>query len=157
MRSRTTGADGRADGNAVRAILLQLHGRCFSKKRVRLLWHGLGFAVWWSRCIIHACASQVRFGMAEELGKKVPSAEEIIAKGKVEITVKRGGVIQRQEFVVRKGMSPAGEYPYLFIDKFVDLSELIRVAEEYQLPVTAKNGSVFPKDKTSKDFAHLLK
>ncbi|MDD5317673.1 MAG: hypothetical protein PHF51_02965 [Candidatus ainarchaeum sp.] len=86
-----------------------------------------------------------------------PSTEEILAKGKAEIRVKRAGVVQFQDFLVKKKAGPEGEYPYLFIDKFVDLSELIRVAEEYGLPVTAKNGSVFPKGKSSKDFAHLLK
>lgn len=95
--------------------------------------------------------------MEELPSEKLPSAKEIIAKGKLDIRVKRSGVIQFQEFIIKRGMSPAGEYPYLFIDKFVDLSELIRVAEEYGLPVTAKNGSVFPKGKMSKDFAHLLK
>lgn len=86
-----------------------------------------------------------------------PSTAEILAKGKAEIRVKRAGVVQFQDFLVKTGMSPGGPYPYLFIDKFVDLGELMRVAEEYGLPVTAKNGSVFPKGKSSKDFAHLLK
>lgn len=86
-----------------------------------------------------------------------PTIQEILAKGKAEIRVKRAGVHQRQDFLVKRGMSPEGQYPYLFIDKFVDLGELIRVAEEYGLPVTAKNGSVYPKGKSSKDFAHLLK
>jgi len=95
--------------------------------------------------------------MEELPSEKLPSAKEIIAKGKVDIKVKRSGVLQFQEFTVKKGMSPAGEYPYLFIDKFVDLGALIRIAEEIQLPITAKNGAVFPKGKTSKDFAHLLK
>lgn len=94
----------------------------------------------------------------EEAGRApIPSPREIIAKGKIDIRVKRSGVIQFQEFIVKKGMSPAGEYPYLFIDKFVDLSALVRVAEEYGLPVTAKNGRVFPRGKMAKDFAHLLK
>jgi hypothetical protein len=96
--------------------------------------------------------------MEDELpGEKPPSAKEIVARGKVELRVRRAGVIQRQEFVVKKGMSPVGEYPYLFLDKFIDLSELIRVSEECGLPATAKNGSVFPRGKTSSDFAHLLK
>ena len=93
----------------------------------------------------------------EESTSQKSSIMEILKKGKVDIKVRRAGVIQFQEFIVRRGMSPAGEYPYLFIDKFVDLSELIRIAEEYQLPVVAKNGSVFPKGKMAKDFAGLLK
>ena len=96
--------------------------------------------------------------MEDELAnEKLPSAKEIIARGKIEIRIRRMGIIQRQIFEVRKGMSPAGEYPYLFLDKYTDLSELLRISEEAQLPVTAKNGSIFPKGKTSKDFAHLLK
>ena len=91
------------------------------------------------------------------MAEKLPSIKQILSKGKVELRVRRAGVIQLQDFVVKKGMSPAGEYPYLFLDKFIDLSELLRIAEELQLPVTAKNGSVFPKGKSSKDFAKLLK
>lgn len=96
-------------------------------------------------------------GIGEEEVEQKLSLKEILAKGKVEIKVKRAGVRQFQDFVVKRGMSPEGEYPYLFIDKFVDLSELMRVAEEYGIPVTAKNGRIFPRGKTSKDFAHLLK
>ncbi|VVC72001.1 Uncharacterised protein [uncultured archaeon] len=88
---------------------------------------------------------------------KKPSIPEILSAGKVEINVKRAGVHQFQVFEVRKGMSPEGPYPYLYLDKFIDLSELLRIAEEYGLPATAKNGSAFPKGKGSKDFAHLLK
>ena len=91
------------------------------------------------------------------MGESKPSIKEILAKGKAEIRVKRAGVIQLQDFFVKRGMSPEGEYPYLFIDKFVDLSELLRVSEEYGLPVTAKNGNVFPRGTSSKDFARLLK
>jgi len=42
------------------------------------------------------------------------------------------------------------------LDKFTGLSELLRISEKAQLPVMAKNGSVFPKGKMAKDFAHLL-
>lgn len=91
------------------------------------------------------------------MAEKTPSTKEIIAKGKAEFRVKRAGVFQLQEFEVKKGMSPNGEYPYLFIDKFIDLAELMRVSEEARMPVVAKNGSIFPRGTSSKDFADLLK
>ena len=89
--------------------------------------------------------------------EKAPPAQEIVKLGKIHLRVKRMGIYQRHEFVVQKKMGPAGEYPFLFIDKFIDLPELLRVSEETGLPVTAKNGSVFPKGKMASDFAHLLK
>ena len=96
--------------------------------------------------------------MEDELGTdKLPSASEIVKLGKIHIRIKRMGIFQRQEFIVQKKQGPAGEYPYLFIDKFIDLPELLRISQETGLPVTAKNGSVFPKGKMASDFAHLLK
>ena len=89
--------------------------------------------------------------------EKRMTAEKIVAAGKVSIRVRRAGVLQVLEFVVQKGVSPEGEYPYLSLDKFIDLSELLRVSEEYNLPVFGKNGRVFPPGKSAKDFAHLLK
>ncbi|MEM3555433.1 MAG: hypothetical protein QXF56_01810 [Candidatus Micrarchaeia archaeon] len=82
-------------------------------------------------------------------------ARDALKKGKVDIKVMRSGTLQFQEFVVKRIPSPVGAYPVLSIDKFIDMSELIRLAEEYQLPISAKNGTVFPKGKTSKDFAGL--
>jgi len=75
--------------------------------------------------------------------------------GKVDIRVMRSGTLQFQEFVIKRIPSPVGAYPVLFVDKFIDMSELLRLAEEYQLPVSAKNGTAFPKGKISKDFAGL--
>lgn len=71
--------------------------------------------------------------------------------------MKRAGVLQVLDFVVARGMSPEGEYPYLVLDKFIDLSELLRVSEEYGFPVFGKNGRVFPPGKSAKDFVCLLK
>ncbi|MBI5158524.1 hypothetical protein HY992_00200 [Candidatus Micrarchaeota archaeon] len=81
--------------------------------------------------------------------------EEILRAGKVDIKVKRSGTLQFQEFAVKRVQSAFGTYAFLEIDKFVDLSELLEVAEELQLPIKAKNGFVFPKGKTSKDFVGL--
>ena len=92
-----------------------------------------------------------------ETAEKMPSIKQILAKGKVSFRVRRAGIIQKQEFVVKKGIGPGGEYPYLFLDKFIDLSELLRVSRECGLPVTAKNGNAFPPGKMAKDFVRLLK
>jgi len=82
-------------------------------------------------------------------------AKDALKKENVDIRVMRSGTLQFQEFMVKRIPSPVGAYPVLFVDKFVDMSELLRLAEEYQLPISAKNGTVFPKGKTSKDFAGL--
>ncbi len=86
----------------------------------------------------------------------LPKISKVALKaGKVDIKVMRSGTLQFQEFVIKRIPSPVGAYPVLSVDKFIDMSELLRLAEEYQLPVSAKNGTAFPKGKTSKDFAGL--
>jgi hypothetical protein len=86
----------------------------------------------------------------------LPKISKVALKaGKVDIRVTRSGTLQFQEFVVKRLPLPIGQYAVLFVDKFIDMSELLRLAEEYQLPVSAKNGTAFPKGKTSKDFVGL--
>ncbi|NYZ75855.1 hypothetical protein H0N98_01220 [Candidatus Micrarchaeota archaeon] len=86
----------------------------------------------------------------------LPKISKVALKaGKVDIKVMRSGTLQFQEFIIKRIPSPVGAYPMLFVDKFIDLSELLRLAEECQLPVSAKNGTAFPRGKTSKDFAGL--
>jgi hypothetical protein len=82
-------------------------------------------------------------------------ARNALKTGKVDIKVMRSGTLQFQEFVIKRIPSPVGAYPVLFVDKFIDMSELLRLAEEYQLPVSAKNGTAFPKGRISKDFVGL--
>jgi hypothetical protein len=86
----------------------------------------------------------------------LPKISRVALKaGKIDIKVMRSGTLQFQEFTVKRIPSPIGAYPVLFIDKFIDMSELLRLAEECQLPISAKNGTAFPKGKISKDFAGL--
>ncbi len=86
----------------------------------------------------------------------LPKISKVALKqGKIDIKVMRSGTLQFQEFVVKRLPLPIGQYPVLFIDKFIDMSELLRLAEECQLPVSAKNGTAFPRGKTSKDFVGL--
>ena len=93
--------------------------------------------------------------MEEENSPKKISRDDILKAGKAEIRVKHVGIIQFQEFTVKRIPSPIGPYPVLFLDKFIDASEGVRVAEETQLPVQTKNGVFFPKGKASRDFAGL--
>ncbi|MCX8175390.1 MAG: hypothetical protein N3E51_04245 [Candidatus Micrarchaeota archaeon] len=81
---------------------------------------------------------------------------EALKKGEVELRVRRAGMFQKLLFRVVKRKTPAGEVPYLFLDRFLDLPELMRIAEEYSLPVEAKNGRVFPKGKKESDFAGIV-
>lgn len=84
-----------------------------------------------------------------------PPREKILADGKALIRVKRSGIIQLQEFLLVREKSPFGVYAYLVLDKFMDLSESLRVAEEVQLPIKTLNGTTFPKGKGTKDFVGL--
>jgi hypothetical protein len=86
----------------------------------------------------------------------LPKISKVALKqGKIDIKVMRSGTLQFQEFVVKRLPLPIGKYPVLFVDKFIDMSELLRLAEECQLPVSTKNGTAFPRGKTSKDFVGL--
>lgn len=87
--------------------------------------------------------------MSEEMRK------EALAKGEVDIRVKRAGMFQKLTFRIVKHATPVGTVPYLTLDKFLDLSELMRIAEEYSLPVQASNGKVFPRGKKEMDFLGL--
>jgi len=81
--------------------------------------------------------------------------KEALEKGEAEIRVKRAGVYQTLLFKVVREETPLGTVPYLTADRFVDLPELVRIAEEYGMPVRAKNGKVLPRGKREMDFANL--
>ena len=82
-------------------------------------------------------------------------AQEVVERGKVEIKVRRAGALQRIEFSAKRPPIGNMQYLVLFTDRFVDLGELVRVAEEVGLPIFAANGKVFPKGKTAADFVGL--
>ena len=80
---------------------------------------------------------------------------EALAKGEVSVRVKRSGMFQVLPFSVVRKKTPAGEVPYLVLDRFLDMAELMRVAEEYSLPVESPAGRVFPRGSKESDFAGL--
>ncbi|MEM4389668.1 MAG: hypothetical protein QXG98_03315 [Candidatus Micrarchaeia archaeon] len=83
------------------------------------------------------------------------NAQEILRAGKVQLRVRHVGIWQFREFVVKRVGTPIGSYPVLYLDKFLDASECMRVAEETGLPVQTLNGVFFPKGKSAKDFVGL--
>ena len=80
---------------------------------------------------------------------------EVLLKGEVVVRVKRNGVFQQLPFKVVRKKTAAGIVPFLTLDKFLDVSELSRIAEEYQLPVESPVGKVFPKGKRETDFVGI--
>lgn len=77
---------------------------------------------------------------------------EALSKGEVIVQVKRNGIFQKLPFRLVRRKTNDGEVPYLVLDKFLDVSELVRVAEEYQLPVESPVGKIYPKGKRETDF-----
>ncbi len=95
--------------------------------------------------------------MAEtgEIGAAEKRRGETLAKGEIDVRVKRTGMFQHVVFKVVRKDTPVGKVPYLKLDRFLDLSELMRVSEEYQLPIDAPNGKIYPRGKRESDFAGL--
>ncbi|MFA6489852.1 MAG: hypothetical protein WCT52_04180 [Candidatus Micrarchaeia archaeon] len=77
---------------------------------------------------------------------------EALSKGEVVVQVKRNSIMQKLTFRLVRKKTNDGEVPYLVLDKFLDVSELVRVAEEYQLPVESPVGKIYPKGKKEIDF-----
>ena len=94
-------------------------------------------------------------GKSAPLGAKSSKREELLAAGSVDLRVKRTGMFQKLTFRVVRHATPVGLVPYITLDKFLDLSELMRIAEEYSLPVQASNGKVYPRGTREMDFIGL--
>ena len=80
---------------------------------------------------------------------------QILKKGSVELDVMRAGMRQKIEFKVEYEGTPVGKVPYLSTERIVDLSELLRVAQENDLPVKAPSGKFFPPGKKAIDYIKL--
>lgn len=81
------------------------------------------------------------------------SKEQILKKGSVEVHVKVGGIRQRHTLKVEKEKTAWGMVPFLVFSRQVSAAELVRIAQELQLPVKCKGMKVFPKGKAAQDFA----
>jgi len=80
---------------------------------------------------------------------------EALSKGEINVRVKRAGMFQVLTFKLARKETPVGKVPYLVLDRLLDMSELVRVAEECQLPVESPACRVFPRGKKESDFAGL--
>lgn len=78
--------------------------------------------------------------------------ETIIKRGWVEVHVVSAGMRQRHMLNVRKEKTMWGTVPFLVTQARIPHSELLRLAEELQLPVQAGGLKVFPRGKSPKDF-----
>lgn len=79
-------------------------------------------------------------------------ARNIIADGSIKKRVTRSGMLQQMTFRIRKVVAGNVQYVELFCDRTIDMSELIRVANETGLPVEAQNGKAFPNGTSAIDF-----
>jgi hypothetical protein len=81
--------------------------------------------------------------------------DRILKEGKINIRIRHSGMYQNLEFVVIREKTGFGEIPFLKIDRPVDASELMRIADEVQLPIISLSGKVFPKGRAMMDFVGL--
>ncbi len=70
----------------------------------------------------------------------------------VKIRVKRSGMYQQLRFTLKIIDQPIGKVKVLETKKRVDLSELVRIADEYQLPVKDKDNLAVPTGKKLIDY-----
>ena len=83
----------------------------------------------------------------------LPSREEIIKQGFVEIRLRIAGIIQKHHFQIEKEKTVFGDVIYLTTKGKVTPVDLAKLAEELQLPVRSPRGTAFPKGKALSDFA----
>ncbi|MFH1306334.1 MAG: hypothetical protein ABIH83_01595 [Candidatus Micrarchaeota archaeon] len=88
--------------------------------------------------------------MADEKRRK-----KILKGGKTEISVMHSGMRQKFEFNIIREETPVGKVPVLKVDRWINVSELLRIAESLDLPVEGPAGRFFPKGKKAIDYAGM--
>jgi hypothetical protein len=78
-----------------------------------------------------------------------------LKEGGVEIRVKRMGMYQVLPFKIERRETPLGKVPYLCSDRAIEMPEMVRISNEFDLPVCAQKNKVLPRGKMEKDFAGL--
>jgi len=81
--------------------------------------------------------------------------KNILKKGFVEMQVKAQGILQKHKFVLEYEKTPFGNVPYLISEYDLGEMELVRIANECQLPVKCGQFKVFPKGKMPLDFTNF--
>ena len=83
------------------------------------------------------------------------NALEIIKNGEVRTKVQRAGMSQFLIFKVKRVRLGETTFVELFVDRVVNIDEILRLANELGLPVESQNGRAFPEGKSANDFAGL--
>ncbi len=73
----------------------------------------------------------------------------------IKLRVVRSGMYQQMTFHVKMVEYSGITFMELFTERVIDMSELLRLAEEIKLPVESQNGRAFPKGTGAKDFSGL--
>jgi hypothetical protein len=81
------------------------------------------------------------------------SKEEILRRGYVDVKVRVSGLRQSHRMEVVREKTSAGVVPFLVSKYYIPTMELVRLAEELQLPVKHKDTVVYPKGTMAGHFA----
>ncbi len=79
--------------------------------------------------------------------------EEIIKQGYVDVKVYVTGLRQSHRLEVVMEKAAGGMVPFLVAKLYIPTPELVKLAEELQLPIRHKNTIVFPRGKMAGYFA----
>ncbi len=84
------------------------------------------------------------------------SREEILKRGFVDVKVFVSGLRQSHRLTIERERMAQGLVPFLVCKHYIPTPELLRLAEELQLPVKCRDVRVFPKGKMAGDFAEKV-
>lgn len=79
--------------------------------------------------------------------------DEILKQGYTDVKVFVSGLRQSHRLQVERERTPQGLVPFLVCKHYIPTSELVRLAEELQLPLKCRDVVVFPRGKKAGDFA----
>jgi len=79
-------------------------------------------------------------------------SKNILKQGYIDVKVYVSGLRQSHRLQVVREKTAHGIVPFLVSQYYIPLQELIRLAEQLQLPLKHKDTTVFPKGKAVVDF-----
>ena len=82
--------------------------------------------------------------------------DEILKQGYVDVKVFVSGLRQSHRLHVERERTPQGLVPFLVCKHYIPTTELVRLAEELQLPLRCRDVLVFPRGKKAGDFAEKI-
>lgn len=81
------------------------------------------------------------------------SREEILSRGFVDVKVFVSGLRQSHRLTIERERMVQGLVPFLVCKHYIPTAELLRLAEQLQLPIKCRDVRVFPPGKMAGDFA----